>query len=388
MEDTALSSAHQPFCEWTADSRRFALYIRPEVLGRLGVECWMAFKKVPRRGLEIGGILIGSKNVQEDLTVFRIEGFEAIDSEHRLGPSFIPSESDLARFRGQILKQGAFCLGTFRSHTRTEQMELLSPDIEMFQQCFDAESDRLFLILAPGLGKAAFYAPADHGLKRVHEFAVASSLSTILTLRHDGSWPAGDEHPSRRELRIPPPPPPFEEPARTTEPGAANGASPVLKFGSAAKAVWLLAAAIAFLALGATAGKLSDSLHRGVLPERAAAQFTPQFLNLKVEPAGSALRLSWDASVAKGAARALLHVEDGSQQSDRDLTPAEFTAGVVLYEPKSAQVAFRLDVYSLEPNATGFVQVVNYAPAALAPAAAAALSAKPLGQNLAGGALR
>jgi hypothetical protein len=77
----------------------------------------------------------------------------------------------------------------------------------------------------------------------------------------------------------------------------------------------------------------------------------------------------WDRtdSSLHGAIRTVLHIQDGNQQSDRNLAIDELSAGSILYQPKSADVAFRLDVYSVEPNASGSVQIVALPPLPSAP---------------------
>ena len=77
---------------------RFAIETTPEALARLTAEVWMAFKRVPRRGLEIGGVLLGAARRSEQVTTFRMEGYETVESEHRSGPSYLLSETDRVRF--------------------------------------------------------------------------------------------------------------------------------------------------------------------------------------------------------------------------------------------------------------------------------------------------
>jgi hypothetical protein len=116
---------------------------------------------------------------------------------------------------------------------------------------------------------------------------------------------------------------------------------------------WMLAAVtLAVL----TVNLLSYSFRRSVAP----IPRTPNYLYLTVERAGPALRLLWDgkSSALKGATRAVLHIQDGDQQSDRELTPSEFMGGQFTYQPQHPAVTFRLNVYAGEPNAIGVVQVM------------------------------
>src|SRR5579872_5583972 len=115
MPDVELSSARQPICSWNQASRTFAIHIFPEVVGSLATESLIAFKRVPRRGLEIGGILLGRMEVGEHTTTFWIEGFQSIESEHRLGPSYVLSDSDFPRFQAALVNNGTASIGIYRS---------------------------------------------------------------------------------------------------------------------------------------------------------------------------------------------------------------------------------------------------------------------------------
>jgi hypothetical protein len=76
--------------------------------------------------------------------------------------------------------------------------------------------------------------------------------------------------------------------------------------------------------------------------------------------------------VVRDGAHAILHIQDGGQESDRNLAPSEFRTGSITYEPKSSEVTFRLDLYSGEPHAIGLVQVMfPPSPVPRAPAAEA-----------------
>ena len=367
--------AGQPICSWTDGSRQFAIHLRPDVIGRLGIEAGMAFKKVPRRGLEIGGVLLGRVDTAEDTTTFWVEGFQPVGSEHRSGPSYLLSESDLSHLRQEVEKSESQSIGIFRSHTRSEQLAVAPADAEMFERCFDAES-ALFLLLGPAPGLAAFFVRTEGNWRRVHELALASSLAALVKLQQGRpSAPAKPTAPPQVIQSAPPMP----SAVRPLDPSAKDHALTAWeqsidrqrvnrrqpsgfipkqeRAASHARWDWWVAAAITFLVVGATASSFSYSLRRSAAPNPQA----PQALHLSVQPAGTSLRLQWDPNAApvRGAARAILHVQDGPLQSDRDLASAELGAGSLAYQPKNADVTFRLDVYSEEPNATGFIQVMN-----------------------------
>jgi hypothetical protein len=335
---------------------------------------------VPRRGLEIGGILLGHVDCQDDKTNFWIKGFEPVESEHRSGPSYVLSESDFGHLQEALAKNGTSSIGVYRSQTRSERLELQDADDHLFHQAF-AAGDALFLILAAASRTAAFFVRAEGKLKCVYEFALTSSLSAIVTV-HECSTPPklkppdavpAEIHPVSAVV-VEPVGPPRQEAPRVSRRTVLQPAIPVPRSKKLAWKTrlgwnfsskdWVLVVAMASVILSATTSVLSYSLRHPPVPNRP----TRQYLLLTARRAGTALQLMWDRnnSALDTATRAVLHIQDGDQQTDRNLSVGELTAGSFLYEPKTADVAFRMDVYSVEPNASGSVQVMNLPPRAIA----------------------
>ena len=463
MAHAELASPGEPICTWTEASRKFAIYIRPEVIARLGTESWIGFKRVPRRGLEIGGILLGRADSQGDTTTYWIEGSVPVESEHQSGPSYVLSESDFAHLQEALTRNGAASIGLYRSQTRSEQLVPQEPDVRLFGRCVDDRcfdnKDALFLMLGPVPGTAALFIRADGNLKCVHQFPLASSLSSSLALRKRDAAPQAElsVHPAAeiaaaiqdappssvadRGLDHHPPPqnqdspeemdnsnvsvqrpdphrvlktalkmrfsagmePPAQVAPRTSLDAQGKDESgwriavrqSLIKFSDACRSRssgvtrggWILGAAFS-LVLAATVGVLSHSSAHAVTPQAVAPPAAPppavvrapEYLSLRVERAGSSLRILWDrnSSALRDASRVVLHIEDGDSRSDRDLARSELDAGSIIYEPKSSELIFRLDVYSAGPNATGLVQVMNLsARPALAPNLSGAPKFKP-----------
>ena len=78
---------------------------------------------VPKRGAEVGGILIGTIRPGKPMIV-RIDDFEPVVCEYRLGPSYLLTDRDAADFEDcwqdwqQSASPSAYAVGYFRSHTR------------------------------------------------------------------------------------------------------------------------------------------------------------------------------------------------------------------------------------------------------------------------------
>ena len=406
MAHPGLSSVGQPICAWSESDHKFSICVPSDVIGRLSAESWIAFKRVPRRGLEIGGILLGRTDTRDDITTFWIDGFQQVESEHRSGPSYVLSESDFSRLQDVIKTHKSVCLGIYRSQTRAERLELQESDSKLFGRCFET-GPALFLMLGPIPGIAAFFAQADGSLKCIHQFALPSSRMSImagasatvsrteppraLALQEANSLdkptePVGESTHSKspeqpQVLAVPE----ARSLHKSTEPvvksakpislgvGSPKPVAPKLVWPTSAalsravtgKASWILAAMAAMFILAAAAS-LTWKAPRPLLA--ALDRKPPEFLHLTVERAGSSLRLLWDqnSSTVHAATRAVLHIDDGNVHADWDLGPSQLSAGNMTYEPKSQDVTFRMDVYSTQPNASGVVQVVNLpSPAAL-----------------------
>jgi hypothetical protein len=365
MAHPALSSVGQPMCAWSESERKFAIHIPPDVIRRLGSECWIGFKRVPRRGLEIGGILLGRTETGDDVTTFWIDGFQQVESEHRSGPSYVLSESDFSHLQEAIEKNRAASLGIFRSQTRSEQLVLQAPDVELFGRCFET-GPAVFLMLGPVPGIAAFFAQADGSLKCIHQFALPSSRMSMMA----GNTAPVSQPEQPRVLALTEAQPsdlPTEHIEKPTEKAAVVVVPrAAVSKALASKARWVLPLVAALLILAAGA----SMTWKAPKPLLAAPDLkAPEYLHLTVERAGSALRLLWDqnSSTVHAATRAVLHIDDGNVQTARDLGPTQLSAGSITYEPKSPDVTFRMDVYSTEPNASGLVQVMNLPAQAVIP---------------------
>jgi Gram-negative bacterial TonB protein C-terminal len=418
MAQVVLSPIGQPICAWTCastqGSREFAIHVPADVLARLAMEVRVAFKRVPRRGLEIGGILLGRADRRDETTTFWIEGFESVDSEHRSGPSYILSERDFTLLREALAKNGAASIGIFRSQTRSQQVEPQESDDDLFGRCFDG-SDALFLMACPVAARAAFFVREGAELKCVYEFGLGSPLAHGGAVQSpDSPTPKPpDPNPPEMEDVVQPPPeiqtalvavsrpihaPETEDTAngslldrqrwlgpasegrqgeRAIDQGLGKPLSEwVRRVARFRKETWMAAAFIFAVVVGAGIGMLAHSSPPSPPPSVPAQRPAAKDLPLTVEGNGGLLRLHWDqnSSAIRDPARAVLHIQDGDYQMVRNLAPLEFNAGSVSYQPKSHDVTFRVDVSSPTASASGTVQVVNLS----APATAPVRPAQPL----------
>lgn len=111
------------------------------------------FGAVPKRGGEVGGLLLGSIDSKNGKQTVTIEDFVPVVCGYLRGPSYLLTEQDGARFAEAVEKAkqsgdgGPKLVGFYRSHTR-EALSLADEDLEMFERyCGDA--NQIILLVRP-----------------------------------------------------------------------------------------------------------------------------------------------------------------------------------------------------------------------------------------------
>src|SRR6185503_7118156 len=116
--ETAAQEASSYFI-WQVPGKPVAVHLHLDVVDRLSAEVMRGFSAVPKRGAEVGGILLGSIEPGE-VTIVRVEDFEAVPCSYSRGPSYLFSEEEqtafeeaLGRWPGDVLA-AATPVGYFR----------------------------------------------------------------------------------------------------------------------------------------------------------------------------------------------------------------------------------------------------------------------------------
>ena len=175
---------------WEVPGRPAAVHIPLSVVDRLSAEIMRGYGATPKRNAEVGGVLIGSVAMggvamgsvemgsaeQDSPAMIRIEDFEVVPCQYRLGPSYVFTEEDCGPFEQAAMRPGA--IGYFRSHTR-EGMSLAVEDVELLDHFF------------PGLYTVALL---------VRPYATTASVAGFF-IREKGTFPAATplEFPFRRQ---------------------------------------------------------------------------------------------------------------------------------------------------------------------------------------------
>src|SRR5215471_16902648 len=135
---------------WEVPGKPVTVRLSFDVVSRLEMAVREGFKAIPRRGLETGGLLIGTRRGRGNDVVLEIEDFEAVESEHAAGPSYLLSEADRRRLESRIAARGTsgkkpHVVGFYRSHTRNG-LAITMEDDYVFSNYFRKSSDVFLLI--------------------------------------------------------------------------------------------------------------------------------------------------------------------------------------------------------------------------------------------------
>lgn len=358
---------------WRVPGKPVAVHLRFDVIDRLQLEVMRGFGAVPRRGAEIGGVLLGHSLEGEPATVY-IDDFEVVQCEYRNGPTFQLSETDLIQF-DQVLERwkpeaspALYPVGFYRSTTRDE-LALTGDDLALFNSRYSASSSVILQIkpFATRVSVGGFF---------FREGDSIHSESTYLEFpfrRKDLG--GGSSTRPRRQDRGEPPAPLFEDPAMEPTPDAplpasrlelpaepidavfsaerserepASGATPApaAQKTSQKTNVWIPLSFI-FLLLGVLLG---FQMAISTRTPATAGLSNPYALGLQLTRNGDNVHIRWDhgSPAIRAARRGVLSISDGAINKTVDLNSATLQNGSVIYRHVSDALSFRLEVYPAE----------------------------------------
>ena len=313
------------------------------------------FTALRRRGIEVGGLLLGSETGGE----LHVERFLEVPCEHRFGPSYALSETDrekLTEVLASAASGNSLVVGVFRSFTGRDPV-IEPADEELVAERFP-RGDFLFLCLQPlsvencvvtlrlfrdghARGSDAPVPVELNGVAKLDEEA-----APVTAIESDEEAPV--ETPAKEPDELPrvaaapgeDPAPPraaiFERPRAGTLAGAISAPPET----SRRPVLWWAAL---ILMAGALCGSFAYELGRADRPRASAA---PQWaeLNLDARPAGANLEVTWDPNAARSvhATRGALTISDGGTAREIELGPAQIGAGKYAYPAERVDVAIRL----------------------------------------------
>ncbi len=350
------------YYEWRVSGHPLSIHLSLAVVERLETDIMKGFWAVPKRGMEVGGVLLGRIETGDENSVI-IDDYEAVSCEHRRGPSYVLSEPDRKRLE-KVLKRGnggKQAVGFYRSHTRLG-LYLDQDDMAVIDTYF-GNPNHVFLLVRPDAtkpGAAGFFFREEGELHRQSPY-LEFPFSSAEILKQIGTVPQ-DAAPLPAEVL----------PLASDAPPAPARPVPVPRFAPAApprlrQFKWKLAGGIAagIVAFGALEYQVFDHSRR---PAAVQANFAPA---LSIEPSSGYLRVCWNrnAPAVLKAERGVLSITDGGFRKDLDLDEHQLRTGAVVYAPRGNEVNFRLDLLDRRTTVSESLRFVSSAP--VAPAAPA-----------------
>jgi hypothetical protein len=315
--------------------------LRWSVMRGIEGEVIEGFKALPKRGAEIGGALLGHRGPQGD---FFIESWKPIPIEHRVGPSYILSEADVAAWADFVKRARTGdeqFIGIYRSQTRPG-LAIAAEDCAIVEKFLPREDGVLLIVkpLSVSESVATFYF-CDGGAiidaaaeSREFEFGGKAIPAGTAVAAPAGSPPvatAPTEHTA--------PPLPHAPKTSTSLIGASQRWASVLLPASAI---------VAGAAFGFYAHSRSGSAAEDPIPAAYTADSRTGHFGLRAERLPEGIRLEWNARapVLAVAVEGAVLIDDSGARAQRQLTPEELHSGSLLWKPKSEQTEFEMRVIS------------------------------------------
>lgn len=378
-ELASVESASAPdFYTWTFPGAPVRIHFYLDVVERLSREVRRAFESIPSRGVEIGGLLLGTADLYAS-HIIEIKAFEPFLCEYRSDHKFILSGSDRRKLEKTLSDRGSTpadqfkVVGYYRSHLG-DGLSLSQDDLALIQAYF-YDPASVFLLVKPssdGSSSAGFFFWDNDRIDSEFTFLEFPFDARQLTGARVKPSQAG----AQRELDLEQPlagaasAPEFltdAVPSTFEQPAAGPGEPPGRKPGR----LWFTLFAALMIVVGALG--YQAYMRWRVSPAPAPVSDAPALI-LQVERRGSDLRVAWNriSSVIRRAKEAVLSIRDGhTQEQALRLDLDQLRTGSVLYTPAAGSVLFRLEVTGEDGSKTS--ESVLWL-AALTPAAPAAAS--------------
>jgi hypothetical protein len=335
-----------------------------DVVDRLSMEVMRGFGAVPRRGAEVGGILLGWVETTEgtdSAPIVHVEDFVPVPCQHAFGPSYALSDIDRSQFDKLLARHREHAstklapIGYYRSNTR-DQIRLAPEDVELIESRFPGK-DTIALLVKPYVmrpSEASFFVQEEGRFSeechanpfpfRRKELGGGASLPGKSSRSHEqrtadsASEPAArlPQHPSTPEedftfltTHMPPP----EKPEVQTS-------------GQKLRSGWVwLPLSFVFLLLGVVLGfQIAMSFRAARLGPAAQDPYT---LALTVGKFGDSLHLRWssEAPALLSSQHGTLEIQDGDNRKVVELSLEDLARGGVLYKNTTGTVKFVFKVF-------------------------------------------
>ena len=403
------------YYSWAPDGKPVQVWLDFDVIDRMSAEVMRGFGSVPKRGAEVGGVLLGRVDTTGKLTI-HVHDFVIVPCDYRRGPSYQLTSADTQLFSDAVAKatQGTAPdlrpVGYFRSHTR-DGMGLTEDDLQLFSNFFADPTSVILLVrpFATKVSQAGFFFEengqirsdatyltfpfrrrelgggaigenprqgADTSHSALESAAANSPLSefvangSALAGAAEAFAPAGNTIENRRlfgnaeegSSSFGASGPSFTAPNPAPNVGGTNSEVPNFASNEASQKikkswVWLPLSSI-FLMLGVLVGFLIAVTMK---QPNSAIPLSAYGLSLAVQQDTDSLHVTWDRGAVPVAiaTRGILHIQDGDFYKAVDLKAADLQTGSVIIRNVGSNVTLRLEVFLLDRNSLSEVRVVK-----------------------------
>ncbi|HLX46512.1 MAG TPA: hypothetical protein VKR43_23855 [Bryobacteraceae bacterium] len=338
---------------WEVAGKPVVVHLHLDVVDHLLAVVLRGLGALPKRGAEVGGLLLGSiERASEpgDISIVRIEDFEPVECEYIRGPSYLFTDADRPVFEAACERwkrsdgRAACAVGFYRSHTR-DGLTLAPEDLELLDKHFPS-LENIALLVKPfrtKLSTAGFFfreagafpqkTPLEFPFRRSDLAGEETAQASVTQAHSNGA--AGPPIPAPRTSTA-------LAPVWTSAPAFAEKAPPAPK-ARLRNALWIPLSFV-FLLVGLALGlMLTSGRGLGVARERPA----DPSLGLSVTASDQNISVKWDrqAVAIRRAQRGVIEIVDGGETVSRALDAIELQNGSLIYRNASDSVKFRLTVY-------------------------------------------
>lgn len=396
-EDSKITQHSAPtgYWGWEPAGKSVSIQVGFDVVERMLGSIIDGFGSIPKRGAEVGGLLIGT-HTEGTPAVYKIDDFVDVPCQHKFGPSYVYGPEDHQDLQDALSKAGSRVIGFYRSHTR-EGLSLAPEDLEMTSRYFSGEEQIVLLVRpsAMGVSQAGFFYREDGAYQAATYLEFPFRRAELETGAAPVRRPLGErirgEHGRRGPMpgmTSPPPPPQAREPLSMPNPpyrredyapqgppqpqqqqesglslpypqyrGGGAGFDEDIPMPSQVYAVttptqsrfkkgwyWLPLSFI-FLLLGVLLGFQAAMT---IYPSSHGSSGADAYgLMLNISRADNDVTVRWDrqSGAVRASRRGALEIIDGKYTKRVELDAQQLQSGSVIYRFSSKQLRFKLEVY-------------------------------------------
>lgn len=350
------------FYDWEIAGKPVSVRLDLDVVDRISNEAMRGFGGA-RRGLEVGGILLGTVTARERGSVVHITDYEAVSPAPESNRFEWKTESERLEFEQAVSRwtwqpgKTTYAVGFYRSHNR-EDLGVTDLDIEQFNRHFPDPSAVMLLVkpYATRASAGGLFFREEGGMRReasYREFPFRTRELKKLSAEQaaggssptEGATVAGEIPSMATATNILGIGSEVSEPMPTDELKYGIPTATQEQDGRRLRSGWVwIPLSFIFLLLGVVLGFQVALSVRSHMP--AGFRQDPYALNLSISPAGDSLHVRWDRTspAIVAATRGWLIIKDGGGQKTVDLDVAQLQNGSVIYRRASGDIQFRLEV--------------------------------------------